>query len=176
MQIVSKEKQFDDYLRSGGKLDVEQWQSAGLFDWALAGEPNPALKRAKHLSITEVSVDTSYVSKNILPGTIYICGPVTGLPLNNFPAFQEAEEELTKLGAKCLNPHSLFENLVTKHYEHDDYMRVCISALALCDSVVTLNGWEQSKGADMEVKIARLMNKEVVPLHKFIALQNGSRN
>lgn len=176
MQTVSKENQYQDYLRSGGSLNVEQWQEAGLFDWVLAGESNPALKRAKHLSITEVTENNSYVSKTIQPGTVYICGPITGLPLNNFPAFQEAEDELTKMGIKCLNPHSLVEFLDTKHYEHDDYMRVCVSALAFCDRIVTISGWENSKGADMEVKIARIMNKEVVPLHKFIALQNDSRN
>jgi len=42
--------------------------------------------------------------------TIYIAGPMAGLPLYNFPAFFSAEERLARLGWKKRVPKPYTEN------------------------------------------------------------------
>lgn len=100
--------------------------------------------------------------KDIKPGTIYLCGPITGLPNNNFEAFARVQEKLDAENVPNVNPHELFNGIDTKNFTHGDYMKHCISHLAFCDMVVTLKGWEQSIGATMEVRIARDMGKKII--------------
>lgn len=104
---------------------------------------------------------------NTLPGCIYICGPITGLPLNNVYAFEAVERIIEASGVKCHNPQKLFDGIDTTNFEHRDYMKVCVSYLAMCDIVVTLDGWEDSVGAKQEVFISRTMGKSIVPLAKL---------
>lgn len=101
---------------------------------------------------------------NTQPGCIYICGPITGLPLNNIGAFEEVQKRIESNGFTCHNPHNLFEGIDTSKFDHKDYMKVCVSYLAMCDYVVTLDGWSDSVGAKQEVFIARTMGKEIVPV------------
>lgn len=115
------------------------------------------------------------MNKFIPPNTVYICGPITGLPHENRQAFADVQQKLQELNVECVNPHDLFNDLDTSAFTHDDYMRVCISALSFCDKVVTLPGWENSKGALMEVQVARIMGKEVHFCESFIkTLENAA--
>ncbi len=93
--------------------------------------------------------------------TIYLSGPITGLPENNYKGFALAQERLESLGHKVLNPHEFFEGSNTRDWTHDDFMRICIAEMMKADEVVTLPGWEHSKGAMIEVKIARLMFMDI---------------
>lgn len=93
--------------------------------------------------------------------TIYLSGPITGLPQNNYKEFALAQERIEALGYKVLNPHEFFEGKNTRDWEHQDFMRVCIAEMMKADLVVTLPGWEKSLGATIEVQIARLMYIEV---------------
>lgn len=102
---------------------------------------------------------------------IYICGPITGKPLNNVYAFEAIEKIIESMGLKCHNPHKLFEGIDTSSFEHKDYMKVCVSYLAMCDVVVTLDGWDDSVGAKQEVFIARTMGKEIIPVAKIDTLK-----
>jgi hypothetical protein len=47
-------------------------------------------------------------------------------------------------------------------------MRKCIAAMAEADQLVTLDGWEKSEGATLEVRIAHILGMKVVPLKVFI--------
>lgn len=109
--------------------------------------------------------------REIQPGTIYICGPITGLPGLNFTAFAHAEERLNALGFNTINPHEIFRDVNTEGFEHADYMKHCISFLGMCDRVVCLEGWEQSIGASMEVKCSHTLGKPVHTLESFIYKQ-----
>lgn len=95
--------------------------------------------------------------------TIYICGPITGLPANNIHAFRDAQRELEKRGYRCIVPHDLFEGVDTQHYEHHDYMRPCLQAMMTADAVFVIGEWMESKGATMEVNIAR--QTEFLPVY-----------
>jgi len=82
---------------------------------------------------------------------IYIAGPMTGLPDDNYPAFLWAEAELAELGHEVVNPAKL--NRPGEPWAK--CMRVDIPAMLACDALFVLPGWMGSRGAHLEVSIAR---------------------
>lgn len=90
---------------------------------------------------------------------IYISGPMTGYPKYNFPAFETAAKRLRLIGLDVVSPHEFGEGGVQSW---SDYLRKdLIALLERCDSVATLHGWEKSKGATLEVHVARSLGMRV---------------
>jgi hypothetical protein len=90
--------------------------------------------------------------KNDLAKTrVYICGPMTGLPDYNYPAFNECAKQLRELGFIVENPA---ENPAPPCGSYEGYLRAAIAQLVKCDQVVLLPGWGNSNGARLEVYIA----------------------
>lgn len=88
------------------------------------------------------------MTKKLIPLTVYIAGPMTGLPEHNYPAFNAAEKALAREGFHVLNP---------AHNEANDwlgYMRRALAQIINADIVFFLRGWRKSKGASMEHRIA----------------------
>lgn len=83
---------------------------------------------------------------------IYIAGPMTGLPDNNYPAFDRMAHKLRALGYTVCNPA---ENAPPDDPTWGNWMRLAIGQLVTCDAVVLLCGWTDSKGASLEYLIAR---------------------
>ncbi|MHA3905169.1 DUF4406 domain-containing protein [Castellaniella sp. WN] len=83
--------------------------------------------------------------------TIYIAGPMTGLPDMNFPAFHAAAEKLRADGFDVVNPAEINPDPETAW---TDCMRRDIVALMDCDSILMLPGWPTSRGASLEFRIA----------------------
>lgn len=82
---------------------------------------------------------------------LYISGPMTGLPDNNFPAFNRAAAALRSQGYAVVNPAELNpEGSKTWH----ECMRVDIRELCTCQGLVLLPGWQRSQGAQLELQIA----------------------
>ena len=99
--------------------------------------------------------------------TIYISGPITNVEGGNHQAFAAATDLLNELGYAAINPHRVFEGIDTSGYEWEDYMRGCIIAMMQANEVVTLDGWELSKGAVIEVDLARKLNIPVNHIIKY---------
>lgn len=78
---------------------------------------------------------------------IYLCGPMTGLPEFNFPAFHAAAQALRESGYTVFNPA---ENGLPVTAPWADHMRTDIKALMGCRAVATLDGTMGSKGATLE--------------------------
>lgn len=91
--------------------------------------------------------------------TIYISGPMTGLPDLNFPAFNAAARMLRDLGHDVRNPAEVGEE-PGKSWE--DYMRKDLRLLCDCTHIYLLPGWEKSKGAHLELHIAHRLGMEVM--------------
>lgn len=84
---------------------------------------------------------------------IYISGPISGIPNYNREAFEQAESRLSYLGYVPVSPFRL--GVTSRHKSWQDYMREDIKALMDVDCVLALPGYEQSKGATEEIRIAR---------------------
>ena len=80
---------------------------------------------------------------------IYISGPMSGIKNFNYESFAEAESRLRHLG-EVVNPAKIEPSVKT----WEGYMRADIKALVDCDAVYVLPGWENSKGARIEIAIA----------------------
>ena len=96
---------------------------------------------------------------------LYISGPMSGHPELNFPAFFAAETKLRSFGFDVINPASIQPLDPAKSWR--DYMREDIRALIDCEGVATLLGWGVSKGARLEVEIARMLGMTILPLEDW---------
>lgn len=88
----------------------------------------------------------------------YISGPMTGYADYNRQSFFDAAKYLRK-GANVINPA---EFPSSDEMEYADYMKRDISALLLCDSIYMLKGWKDSKGANLEYQIAKVLGYNIM--------------
>lgn len=98
--------------------------------------------------------------------TIYIAGPMSGIKDWNFPAFFKAEAELEALGYKVINPAHNDGATVQDALESAGpvdrpnnlwswYMRRDLPHVMEADLLCLLPGWQNSKGASLEVHVAK---------------------
>ncbi len=90
---------------------------------------------------------------------IYISGPITDIPPAHAQAnFLRAAEILQKKGISSINPEESLRNVIL---DHDEYLRINLAMLRLCDGILLLPGYEQSRGALMELGMAMALDKEI---------------
>lgn len=103
---------------------------------------------------------------------IYLSGPMTGLPLHNFPAFEAAAARIRAAGHLVLSPHEKtlcdgFDPELSEDANGFD-LRAALAwdceALLSCDAVAILPGYEASPGAMMEIALATAMKLIVFEL------------
>jgi hypothetical protein len=90
---------------------------------------------------------------------IYIAGPMTGLPLLNFPAFHAEAARLRALGHDAVNPAEINAD-PAKGWAA--CMRDDIRELVTCDAIQLLPGWRCSRGATLEHHIAVALGLEII--------------
>ncbi len=115
---------------------------------------------------------------------IYIAGPVTGYEDDNRQAFEEARgrleaagvprvrideerhygELLLKIRQGILIPHEF----VPEGTPWKEAMRLCVRALTYADELVCLPGSQDSRGARLEMKIARALDIPVYGLEQYL--------
>lgn len=100
---------------------------------------------------------------------LYVSGPMTGMPDLNFPAFHEAAAALRAAGYTVTNPAELDAQDAGKTLTWEQYMRRDIVALMACDGVALLPGWSNSRGASLEVDIAKRLNMPLWAVHVWLA-------
>lgn len=96
---------------------------------------------------------------------IYIAGPMSDLPAVNYPAFNAAAAVLRAAGFEVENPA---ENPRPACGTWLGYMRMSLAQVARCDAVVRLVGWEDSRGAKVEVSTAEGLGLPVIPLARAL--------
>lgn len=89
---------------------------------------------------------------------VYLAGPMSGLPDYNYPAFAEAAQRMRRAGFLVVNPA---ENGLPASAPWESHMRQDLHAMLDCQGVALLPGWEASKGAQLEVTIARALSMQV---------------
>lgn len=97
---------------------------------------------------------------------IYVSGPMSGIEDFNFPAFDAAAVRLIALGFEVENPAS---KGVVEGWTWEQYLRLDLRLLLDCDAVATLDGWVDSRGAWLEVSVARALGMPVRPLNDWLA-------
>jgi hypothetical protein len=113
--------------------------------------------------------------------TVYIAGPMSGVPQFNFPAFFAAEDRLQAAGFNTINP----ARADVSQYGEDPWMKNLTGSLIQvekaigfdrrktlmgdlqmigerCDAVYMLRGWETSSGAFAEWAFARAIGLEIM--------------
>jgi hypothetical protein len=117
---------------------------------------------------------------------------MTGYKEWNFPAFFKAEEELKSLGFDVINPAhndgaNIDEALESARFAKRDwswYMRRDLTYVMECDAICVLEGWRESKGARLEVHVAKalgmpimvLRNGELIPRVQAIGFSGWARS
>lgn len=92
--------------------------------------------------------------------SIYIAGPMTGLPEFNYPAFHAAEKMLNGIGFHAVSPARLFEGQLGLPWT--TYMRAGVKALCDCQLVYALCGHETSRGAQVELALASTLGIPII--------------
>lgn len=105
---------------------------------------------------------------------IYITGPMTGLPLFNFPAFDEAQKQLREMYPECyiISPANIDRNYYPCHDWESNTLpagfKLCrmllvdLEALSQCCVLYVLPGYERSKGSAVEIAFARALGMPLV--------------
>ena len=91
---------------------------------------------------------------------VYLSGKITG-QADYLEKFAAAEERLTKEGFDVINPARV-NDCLPKSTSYWDYMRMAITMLEMADAIYMLKGWEDSKGARLERKIAEMRKIVIV--------------
>lgn len=87
----------------------------------------------------------------------YIAGPISGRPEEEYRAdFDHARAEVKAMGFEPICPTYLPP---CKSWE--DYMRQGIGAMFECRTIYALKGWQNSKGASIEVNLALQLGMDI---------------
>ena len=94
---------------------------------------------------------------------IYISGPITN-DIDYKEKFARAEQNLKAKypDAEIINPTVLDKLPLT----YDEYMKLDLMLLDMCDAIYMMNGWEKSKGACIEFGYATA--KELIILSEVL--------
>lgn len=84
---------------------------------------------------------------------VFISGPITGVE-KYWEAFEAAEDELRAAGFIPLNPARLPEGM-----NNAQYQRICFAMIDSADAVLFLSGWLNSRGATLENRYCRYIDK-----------------
>ena len=96
-------------------------------------------------------------AKNTDPGTaqtIYVAGPMSGFPENNYPEFHRVSSILRNKGFNVVSPAEYGAGEGGSRVSYSDLLKEDLRKMLECDAVCTLDGWEHSTGARNEVMVA----------------------
>lgn len=96
---------------------------------------------------------------------LYIAGPMTGYPGNNYEAFHAAQRLLERAGYEVVNPATF--GGAGGHYT--DLIRADIEGLLDCHGIAGLEKWWESPGARNEVMTGGLLLMPTRSVHEWVS-------
>lgn len=91
---------------------------------------------------------------------LYLAGPMTGIEAFNFPAFNAAAGHLRDLGHDVINPAENDGGDASQSWAY--YIRQDIGHVLSVEAIAVLPGWQKSRGATLEVTIARALELPIL--------------
>jgi nucleoside 2-deoxyribosyltransferase len=104
--------------------------------------------------------------------TLYLAGPMTGYEEFNYPAFNEAAGRLRACGFTVLNPA---ENTRDINDLWQAFMREAIGQLVTADAIALLPGWQWSRGAKIEVDLAKALGIRIRTVERWLVEANAAK-
>ena len=99
--------------------------------------------------------------------SIYIAGPMSGLPNNGYDAFNRKAAHLRAAGWTVINPAEMDLDAgldPNREFTRFDYMQAArrdLAAIMTCDAIYCLHDYEQSPGANWEWAYAKELGLDV---------------
>jgi len=90
---------------------------------------------------------------------VYLSGPMSGYPESNFPAFHQWAARLRADGFDVVSPAEIQEAGTWELCLRADLRELCT-----CEAIALMPGWENSKGANLELHVAHRLGMEVIHL------------
>ena len=100
--------------------------------------------------------------------TLYVAGPMTGLPEFNYPAFEDARARLEAAGYEVLCPTDNEEGDTPGAHPWQWYMRRAIAQVIEADAIAVLPDAACAKGALLEIQIARALDMPVASENQWV--------
>lgn len=97
-------------------------------------------------------------------GHIYLGGPMTGLPEDNYPAFNAEAARLRALGYQVTNPAELPH---PPNSTWPQFMRRDLKAMLDCDTLALLPDYMTSRGAAREIAVAVDVDMTLIMAHEI---------
>lgn len=82
----------------------------------------------------------------------YLSGPMAGYPEYNYPAFKKEAQLLRSRGIDVEDPS---DNYLPEGSPWSEWMKLALIQMAKCNSIHMLEGHSKSRGATLELLIAR---------------------
>lgn len=95
---------------------------------------------------------------------------MTGIADHNFPAFHAAAKQLRAKGYTVFNPAEINADAVDVIRPWAWYMRKDLAELVKCEAIYLLPGWENSKGATLEMHVAERLGMTIIHAPKTLPL------
>lgn len=95
---------------------------------------------------------------------IYIAGKISGLKDGEaygeaYRYFRIAEQRIREAGHHPINPMKL--GWMYPGLEYREYIRIDRALIDICDGVLFLDNWKDSRGAQLEYEYAKIMGKDI---------------
>jgi hypothetical protein len=91
---------------------------------------------------------------------LYLSGPMSNVENFNHALFNKVAAEFRHVGFEVCSPSEFFDGDTTR--DRSEYMREAFKYLLEADTVVILPGWEDSKGARIEIMVAQELGLNLV--------------
>lgn len=96
---------------------------------------------------------------------LYLSGPMTGLPNNNYKEFNKWAHFFRQRGHQVLNPAE--NDGGSQDKSRAFYMRLDVESLLQVQGIILLQGWEMSKGVKFELAVAHELEIPVYDVETF---------
>lgn len=116
--------------------------------------------------------------------TVYLSGPMRGIERFNFPAFRRASLWLRSIGIEVLSPQEHDEEMgysddFPESFESFDVEKALewdLAAIIDSAGVVLLDGWQSSKGCEIELRVALATGKPIIEFETAHDISEHVRN